>query len=1139
MTVGIVLMTVAIGWRLREFWLPLLPVWDETLKAWTGEWGDTAQALESVIALFVLIGGGVVAWLGLRKEDEAGFSDRPGKEINQSIVDLLKPNAPIHPVSVEELARRLGNSGRIPYVERGVTDNHTLMGTNRLAIVGAMKSGKTREAIELMSRTQQRGLIVSIYEPTSSLDLIDLDILKEVVSRQIGRDPLLFFVDELGLRQGDDNLARLSMCIETIRTFRPDARFLVTLQEERLTERLRIWLNANNFEFVTLGRLTDSERSLLVERGRKTLGVAFSNEAAQILAESKSVTKPWDVVSVLQDAPQTTSGAPEIDAPQVQNLLSQSQDAIWKRQRQEVIDTLPVAGTLLEAISTFLSAGVTPRTGTVRYYADYLLMSKKMGKRKTRQTLLDAASTRWKRFDIVATEEIYTIPEPRLLPLIIETEQARKRLNAFLEVYRPGFDTLMLITLLRPLEWIANLRLPSIPRWVVPELWQRRLYRAVDRWALGKDINKFNPVRWILLGLSNSGLTWGADKALLSQELGSTKTRAAYFSSHAFLAKSANHFDEGEYSAALIEINRAIALAPEYAMAYFRRASIFLQIGRYTEALADINWAITNDPEDGNYVHIRGSIYLKMERFEEALADFTRAIKLALDNDWSHYSRGAVYRLMGCYEKALTDINRAIDLSRENNKYFDLRGLIYLETEQYHKAVADLTKSIALRNDVPQTYEHRAYANWHMNRHLDALADVNRAIELGIEKADYINLKGLIYRDIDQYEKALDNFTQAISLLPDDSSAYENRAGVHWKMERYNEALADFSRSIVLKPDGHYAYNSRAIIYWQMKRYDEALTEINRAIELATTKIEYVNLRGLIYLDMEQYQEAFDDFARIIALKSDYHWAYRHRARAYCQMKRHDEALADINRALEFDGEDALHLNQRGLIYWGMGQHEKANTDFTQAIYFEPDNSGIFENRANVNRQMKRFDEALKDINRAIDLDPENVTHVYHRGAIYQEMKQYQEAIIDFTSVIALKPDDVHAYSNRSYAYWRLRRYTEALEDITNAIELDVENVGNVIGRARIYLNLGQFEQSLTDFTKAIAEKPDADSIYAERANVYRLMKYYNQALADINRAIELSPDNPSHLNRRNIIYQDIAQDGECVTYIEKRELRE
>ena len=62
----------------------------------------------------------------------------------------LAESTPIRRVNYDDLVARLGRSGQIPWIDRGVTSAGLLRTHGRVAIVGWMKSGKTREAAELI-----------------------------------------------------------------------------------------------------------------------------------------------------------------------------------------------------------------------------------------------------------------------------------------------------------------------------------------------------------------------------------------------------------------------------------------------------------------------------------------------------------------------------------------------------------------------------------------------------------------------------------------------------------------------------------------------------------------------------------------------------------------------------------------------------------------------------------------------------------------------------------------------------------------------------------------------------------------------------------------------------------------------------
>ena len=145
-------------------------------------------------------------------------------------VSWLSNKAPIRKTSYAELIGRLGRGGKVPWIDRGILSRRTLRLHGSIAIIGWMKSGKTREAAELICTAVEMNLISVVYEPTSALDLIDTNSLEAAISSEIDEhQKALFFIDELGLRSEPERLSRLSTCIDTIRKVRPDIFFLITI----------------------------------------------------------------------------------------------------------------------------------------------------------------------------------------------------------------------------------------------------------------------------------------------------------------------------------------------------------------------------------------------------------------------------------------------------------------------------------------------------------------------------------------------------------------------------------------------------------------------------------------------------------------------------------------------------------------------------------------------------------------------------------------------------------------------------------------------------------------------------------------------------------------------------------------------
>ena len=56
------------------------------------------------------------------------------------------------------------------------------------------------------------------------------------------------------------------------------------------------------------------------------------------------------------------------------------------------------------------------------------------------------------------------------------------------------------------------------------------------------------------------------------------------------------YFYQGDYNKALLDYNKALALQPDYANAYYRRAILYNKTGAYDKARIDYDQAVSLDP---------------------------------------------------------------------------------------------------------------------------------------------------------------------------------------------------------------------------------------------------------------------------------------------------------------------------------------------------------------------------------------------------------------------------------------------------------------------------------------------------------------------------------------------------------------
>lgn len=131
-----------------------------------------------------------------------------------------------------------------------------------------------------------------------------------------------------------------------------------------------------------------------------------------------------------------------------------------------------------------------------------------------------------------------------------------------------------------------------------------------------------------------------------------------------------------DYSNAISDLDKAIELTPDFALAYLLRAQIrysmkgrmnresrtLLSANETEEILHDIDNAIRLSPFMPVAYYNKGVILAETGRLDDAVKAFTRAIELKRDFGEAFYNRGFVYLTMGDKAKAFPDLSRSGEL---------------------------------------------------------------------------------------------------------------------------------------------------------------------------------------------------------------------------------------------------------------------------------------------------------------------------------------------------------------------------------------------------------------------------------------------------------------------------------------------
>ncbi|MBD2056719.1 tetratricopeptide repeat protein [Oculatella sp. FACHB-28] len=278
----------------------------------------------------------------------------------------------------------------------------------------------------------------------------------------------------------------------------------------------------------------------------------------------------------------------------------------------------------------------------------------------------------------------------------------------------------------------------------------------------------------------------------------------------------------------------------------------------YRGAIADLRQAIALDPNFALAYSAWGNVCIAMQDYQSAIACFGQAIQLAPDLVEAYGSRGLAYHLLGDRQRALEELTYSIQLDPSLANSYYTRGQINLELDHIPQALADFesaidlylsTETCYLADDaLPRIQNH--YRSGIASRHSpvepliqqaaeaqnaenfqQALSCLTEAIQLEPELADLYYYRSAAYQGLGQRQYALADLSQAIQLNPRVADYYYNRGGMYFDMKN-DACIADFNQVIKLDPYLAEAHFNLGSFYVSQGRKQDGLPYIQRAAEL-------------------------------------------------------------------------------------------------------------------------------------------------------------------------------------------------------------------------------------------------------------------------------------------------------------------
>ena len=245
--------------------------------------------------------------------------------------------------------------------------------------------------------------------------------------------------------------------------------------------------------------------------------------------------------------------------------------------------------------------------------------------------------------------------------------------------------------------------------------------------------------------------------------------------------------------------------------------------GEIDKAIADYDKAIALEPKDAKAYYSRGNTYHNEGEFDLAITDYNRAIELNLETADVYNNRGAIYNSKGEFDLAITDYNKAIKLNPEFVIAYYNRGAVYANKQEFDKAIGEIRKAIELKEDYAIAYFQRGIFHLHLQNWQEGKTDLITARDKGLDIADEFYKD---FKSIEAFERIIGvPLPVDIALLlthqilePDNAETYITRGTAYLKNSEYDLAIADFSEGSRAGSEDVIAYTNRGEVNLLLQR---------------------------------------------------------------------------------------------------------------------------------------------------------------------------------------------------------------------------------------------------------------------------------------------------------------------------------
>jgi len=460
-----------------------------------------------------------------------------------------------------------------------------------------------------------------------------------------------------------------------------------------------------------------------------------------------------------------------------------------------------------------------------------------------------------------------------------------------------------------------------------------------------------------LLFLSVRSLSGVEKKTFDDKEVGKITTTSP--EAYQYYSEGRKHHVQGDYRKSIALMEKAIAIDPEFAMAYRSIATAYNNLGyqsewkKYIQKALDVSDKVSKkeryiiqgdfydqsektydkaieaykkllelDPKSVYGMNL-GIIYTDLEEWDKAVEIF-EGLRQNKDTSYLNYANLAdAYMAKALFDKAREVLEEYQNRIGKKN-WIHLRiADNYIYQGKFDLALAEVDKAFHLNPKVPWLHGYRGVISHYRDNLIEAEKSYQKLLEAEEPRANYYGMRNLasLYLQQGKFKKAKDQFKKAIAWT-EKFKEMRSKAGCHGALAwvdsttgNHDEALKELEKSWDTAVASDLTYYQRFNFYWKgliyarMKSLDkakEAAEEFKARVEEGMNRKEirfYYDLMGKIELERENIAKTIEYINKILPMHTygplnKPAWSLENLALAYFRSGELDKAKAEYERII-------------------------------------------------------------------------------------------------------------------------------------------------------------------------------------------------------------------------------------------------